>query len=93
MMLLQQNNAASRMGATQDKNPTEDTRNDSKRQMRHGWIIFEDTALGRKGHFQGVQEACLTPAHMKGMKNDADAKGKSAIVPQVIPASINSGVE
>ena len=62
----------------------------NKNQVRHERIIFEtsnvtllnsnrDTALRRKAHFQGIQEACLTPAQMKGMQSDAKAKGKSYI--------------
>ena len=33
-----------------------------------------DTAIGRKAHFQAIQETSLTPAQMKGMKSDANAK-------------------
>ena len=38
-----------------------------------------DVVLARKAHFQGIQEACLTPAQSKGMLKDAHAKGKSYI--------------
>ena len=38
-----------------------------------------DTALARKAHFQGIQEACLTEAQIKGMKIEAIAKGKTYI--------------
>ena len=38
-----------------------------------------DIALARKAHFQGLQEACLTEAQIKMMKNEANAKGKNYI--------------
>ena len=38
-----------------------------------------DTALARKAHFQGLQEARLTEAQISSMKAEANFKGKAYI--------------
>ena len=38
-----------------------------------------DTAIERKAHFQGIQEACLTEAQIEGMIIEANANGKTYI--------------
>ena len=35
-----------------------------------------DTALARKAHFQGIQEACLTETQIRAMKKEANTRGK-----------------
>ena len=63
--------------AATDERPSESIASDNKGQMRYERIIFEtsnatslnsnrDTALDRKAHLQGIQEACLTPSQIDG---------------------------